>query len=88
MALFLLLGKMRIETAKRPGSFPVARRPAFRNAAIWFGLRGPDARILSLVGFGHGPHGAGGRFVEALAPALSPEARQRAEDVRVKGDPA
>jgi hypothetical protein len=38
-----------------------ATRPAFRDAAICFGLRGPDARILSLVGFGHGPHGAGAR---------------------------
>jgi hypothetical protein len=29
------------------------------NAKLWLGLRGPDDRILSLVGFGHGPNGGG-----------------------------
>jgi hypothetical protein len=29
------------------------------NAALWFGLRGPDDRILSLVGFGHGANASG-----------------------------
>jgi hypothetical protein len=30
---------------------------------LWFGLRAPDGRLLSLVGFGHGPHAAGGDMV-------------------------
>jgi hypothetical protein len=33
------------------------------NAAIWFGLRDPSDRLLSVVGFGHGPHAAGGDIV-------------------------
>jgi hypothetical protein len=33
------------------------------NACLWFGLRSPAGRLLSVVGFGHGPHAAGGCVV-------------------------
>jgi hypothetical protein len=29
------------------------------NVRLWFGLRGQRGRLLSVVGFGHGPHAAG-----------------------------
>jgi hypothetical protein len=33
------------------------------NASLFFGLRGPDDRLLSIVGFAHGPHSAGADIV-------------------------
>jgi hypothetical protein len=33
------------------------------NARLYFGLRDPRGRLLSVVGFGHGPHSAGGCIV-------------------------
>ena len=33
------------------------------NCSIWFGLRDPGGKLWSLVGFGHGPHAAGGNAV-------------------------
>jgi hypothetical protein len=30
------------------------------NATLWFGLRDPRGRLLSVIGFGPGPHAAGG----------------------------
>ena len=29
------------------------------NTRLWFGLRSPAGKLLSVVGFGHGPHAAG-----------------------------
>jgi hypothetical protein len=33
------------------------------NCRLYFGLRDPAGHLLSLVGFGHGPHAAGGCIV-------------------------
>jgi hypothetical protein len=33
------------------------------NCALWFGLRDPSGRVLSIVGFGHGAHASGGCVV-------------------------
>ena len=52
---------------------PAARRRTFilrhealgttGNVRLWFGLRHPRGHLLSVVGFGHGPHAAGGDIV-------------------------
>jgi hypothetical protein len=56
-----------VEKIPRREAHALIRRYEFLGtvgrAALFIGLRAPDGRVLSLVGFGTGPHAAGGDAV-------------------------
>jgi hypothetical protein len=51
---------------REAGTFILRHEPlgTCGNARTWFGLRDPRGHLLSVVGFGHGPHSSGGVVLE------------------------